>query len=416
MPSLSHAVPRHALARLVSAALATLAVPAFAQDESPYYIGVSQSFSHDDRVRRAVATGSDTISSTGVLGGINLKLGRQHVFADFTARKNNYSRFKELDHQSHSLTAGLDWETVERLSGNFRYNTSKSLIDYGSLSVPTSDKDIQTVKQAVAGVRFGITSNMAITAGAEDRRVDFSAPTDPRDYTQKVARAGLTFSSSDLLTLGTGVRVTKGDYPAAVISPFVPGDPNAVPPIPDILPVFGPDKSDRRDIYFTATWKPTGLSTLTGRINATRITHTQPTIPKLSTMTGSIAWNYVPTAKLAMKTSLIRDTGSETLFTEDIPAGLLPLRPEGERVGTVLSVEANYALTAKIATFASVRHRRTSTDNDFGSSSRSSNLYAIGANYAPTRTISLGCNFTQEKQGRSYTSNLTSCSAQFVLR
>jgi hypothetical protein len=416
MPSLSNAVPRQALARLASAALAALAVPAFAQDTSPWYIGVTQSFSHDDRVRRAVATGSDTISSTGVLGGVDIKLGRQHVYADFTASKNNYSRFKELDHMSHSLTAGLDWETVERLSGKLRYLTSKSLIDYGSLSVPTSDKDIQTVKQAVADVRYGFASSMSITAGAEDRRVDFSAPTDPRDYTQKVGRVGLSYSSSDLLTLGAGVRTTKGDYPSAIISPFIPADPNAVPPTVEIPAVFGPDETDRRDVYATATWKPTGLSTLTGRVSATRIAHTQPSIPDLSTWTGSLTWDYLPTAKLAVKTALIRDTGSETLFIEDIPPGLLPLRPEGERVGTVLSVQANYALTAKIGTFASVRHRRTSTDNDFRTSSRSSNVYSIGANYAPTRTVNLGCSFTQERQGRSYTSNLTTCFGQFVLR
>lgn len=414
MSSPLRSVPRTGLSCAVAAALASIAVQAIGQ-ESPYYIGVTQSFTHDDRVRRAASSGSDTISSTGVLGGVDLNLGRQHVFADATASNNRYSRFKDLDHTRYSLSAGIDWETIERLSGTLRYIISESLIDYGSISVPTTGKDIQTTKQATAGIRYGLTPSFALTAGAEDRRVDFSAPEDPRDYTQKVARVGVSWGSSGILTLGTGVQLTKGDYPSAVISPFVPGEPDAIPPIPDIPAVFGPDKTDRKDVYVTATWRPTGLSTLTGRINATRISHTQPTIPHLSTVTGSVSWDYVPTGKLAFSTQLIRDTGTETLFAE-VPPGLLPLRPEGERVGTVLAVTANYALTAKIGTQASVRYRETSSANDLRSSGRSSNQIALGANYAPTRTISLGCNFTRESQGSAYTANLTTCFAQFVLR
>lgn len=415
MSSHLHAVPHVlALTQAAAAAMAFFAAAAQAQ-ESPYYIGVTQSFTHDSRVLRQNAVGSDTISSTGVLGGLNIHLGRQRLYADAKASNNRYSRFKDLEHTSHSLSAGLDWETIERLSGRLGYMDSQELINYGAIDIPITTKSVQKVKQASASVRYGITSRFAVDAGAEDRRVDFSAPEDPRDYTQKVARAGLNWGTPGVLTLGTGVRLTKGDYPSAVISPFVPGQPDAVPPIPDIPAVYGPDKTERKDVYVSVAWTPSGLSTITGRINATRQTHTQPTIPRLSAITGAVHWDYRPSDKLAFKTSLVRDTGSETLFS-DIPVGLLPLRPDNEKLGTVLSVDAEYALTAKIATTASVRHRRVSTSQEATTSSNSTNIYSLGATYAATRTISLGCNYTQESRGSAYTVDVTSCFGQFVLR
>src|SRR5207245_3758172 len=68
-------------------------------EANPYYIGVSQAFTHDSNVFRRPDNGTlpvvaDTVSSTGVLGGIDQPFGRQHFFANGTAAMN---RHKNLD-------------------------------------------------------------------------------------------------------------------------------------------------------------------------------------------------------------------------------------------------------------------------------------------------------------------------------
>jgi hypothetical protein len=403
------------LPALAAACALAFGASAHAQEESPYYIGVQQTFTHDSDILRQSGEGSDTISSTGVLGGLNLHLGRQRVYADATANSNRFDRFDQFNNTSYSLSAGLDWETVEHLSGNLRYITSENLIDYGAFDVPTTVKDVQKLQQWIANARYGITSTFAVDGGVQHRSVDFSAAQDPRDYKENVARVGLNWGTSGLLVFRLGLRATKSDYPSAVISPFVPGQPDAIPPIPSIPAVYGEDKINRKDIDLSATWTPSGLSTLTGRLSSTRQTHSQPGIPKLSGLTGALGWIYKPTGKLTFNTSLSRDTGSETLFA-NLPQGIIPVRGDNDRFGTALGVKVDYALSAKVLLNASVNHRNTGSTTVRGTGDSSTDRVALGASYQPTRSVSLSCNINRESRDNAYGVNVASCSAQFVLR
>src|SRR6266436_4482934 len=101
-------------------------------ETSPYYIGVSQAFTHDNNVFRRPDNGTlpvlaDTLSSTGLLGGIDQPFGRQHFFANGTAATNRHKNLDQLNNTSYGLAAGLDWSTVERLSGNVRASANQSL-------------------------------------------------------------------------------------------------------------------------------------------------------------------------------------------------------------------------------------------------------------------------------------------------
>ena len=418
MPHQQRAHSHHRLQPLVLALALCGSATAWAQS-SPYYVGVSQGFTHHSNVfGSAVSPQSDTVSSTGVLGGLDLQLGRQHVYANGSAQTNRHSKFDQLNNVSYTLATGLNWQTIERLSGNLRYEATQNLVNYADVTFPAGIRDVQKTQSASAGVRYGITPSLSVDANGWHRTVDFSAVEDKRGFKQDAASLGVRWGGTGLLTLGAALRATRTDYPTALIVapvPEVPPSPG-FPGTPAVLAEYGPDKADRKDLDLTGTWTPSGLSKINARISLTQETHTQPVIPKFSGVTGAVAWEYQPTGKLVLVTSLTRDTGAETTFAE-LPNNLLPLRANNDRINTVVAVDAKYEATAKILVNASFRHTDGSVVNSLGASVDSSlSTVALGATYAITRSIDLSCNLRHETRSRSYTNNTVGCSGRFTLR
>jgi Putative beta-barrel porin 2 len=395
---------------------------AWADEPSPYYIGASAAYTHTSNVFQEVNGRADSYWSTGLLAGFDQMLGRQHLYANGTAQANRYQNFDQLNNTSYGLSAGLDWATLERLTGSLRYNTNQALVNYADANligpVDPSIKDLQKIKQASASIRWGSTPGLAIDGGFERRSVRFSVPEDKRGYRQDVTRAGLQWGSSELLTLGIGARFTKGDYPTATITPLVleiPPSPG-LPGSPRIDATFGPDESKRRDIDFTAKWVPSGSSTVNGRISLTRETHSQPTIPEFSGVTGALSLDYKPGGRVAYKASVSRDTVSETAFA-DLPDGARSVRGSNDRLATALSLGAVYELTAKIALNANFKYDNAAISNVGGGDSNTATYqYAFGANWQPTRYLGVACNISQETRSSDYRALVTGCSAQITLR
>ena len=398
--------------RPVVLALAMCGGAAWAET-SPWYIGASQGFTHQSNVFGSVNNPqSDTISSTGVLGGLDLQLGRQHLFADGNAQTNRHQNFSELNNVSYGFTGGLDWQTIERLSGNLHYSANQSLVNYADVQFPASTKDVQKTQAAIAAVRYGITPELGLEGSAAHRTVDFSASEDTRGFSQNTASLGLRWGGTGLLTLGAALRLTKNDFPSALVfAPVV-----QPPPLPVLPGVYEPDKADRKDVDLTGTWTPSGLSKLSGRISVTRETHSNPRIPNLSAVTGSVAWDYRPTGKLALNATITRDTGSETAFAA-AAANFVPLRADNNRVNTVLEVKAKYEATAKILVGANLRHIDGSIVDSLGqSNSSSTNSLALDANYSITRSIDLSCSIGYEARSHAYHANTVGCAGRVTLR
>lgn len=406
----SRATPHVALKPLALALGLALVGAAQAQEHTPYYIGVSQAFTHDSNLFVAPEglEKSDSVSSTGVLGGLNLELGRQRVFADFTANSNRYKTYDQLNNESYSLNAGLNWQTVEHLSGSFSVNARENL---GQLALPGAPevKNTESLQQAAARVRYGFASRLGIEGGVHHRKLEYSASPE-RDFEERSGNLGMQWGQpGSVLTFGVAGRVTKGEAPRykALLDPRFP------------FLGYGPetpDEYDRKDVDFTAVWTPSALSTVNGRISLTRERHTAIARPDFSGVTGSVVWDYKPTDKLALKTSLSRDTGSQTIFATSLLSNFVPIESNTSRVTTVLGVDAAYELTAKIGLTAGLVHNRGDISDATGRTvARSNSKYRIGARYQPTRTISLGCNVTHDTY-TNFKHTISGCSAQFVLR
>lgn len=384
----------------LAAALALAATAATAQERSPYYIGISQAFSYDSNIFRTASNEiSETISSTGVLAGFDQPLGRQRAYADVSAQVNRYRSADHLDNKSYGVTAGLDWQTVQFLSGSLRFATRNSLADFGTLEGGLTPSD-QTTRQLLASARYGFTSRLSFDASYENRSLKYRSDAYAnRNYTQDTIGAGFVFGGTGRLTFGIAARGTRGTTPQ-----YQP-----TPPYEDEL--------DRRDIDLTARWAPSGLSMLSLRVSSTKETHTLATNAEVSAITGALAWEYQPTAKIDFRLMLSRDTGTETTFSMTAPSGSAPLRVDNSRLSNMGEVSLRYAMTSKIALGTEARYRRGTSQ-----AGGRETLSAYGANlsYNPTRSSTLSCTVLQERRdaqaSAGYSALTGACSAQLTLR
>lgn len=400
-----------ALAMLLGASGAARAEP------NPYSIGISQAFTHDSNLYRVPDGPGDTYSSTGLIAGIDQPIGRQRLYGSANVRNNRFNTLDQLDNVSYGINAGLDWETINKLSGTLSVFSNRSLANNSAgVAQPTPTKNLETTDQLLARIQYGTAGLLSLDGALVWRRLDYSDPTYAgANFDQTSAAAGIKYRPSGALTLGASLRATRGSYP-------------------DIEVDF-----TRNDIDLTALWVPTGLSTVTARLSygkqenkaAGVVAPLNTEARNFSGATGFLAWDYKPTGKLSLRTTLSRDTGSETSFlriTEDAP-NLIAYGDIG-RLTTALSLTTRYEVTGKIVANAGVlAQRRTLSDlflptpgvADQRGTDRFSRVW-LGLSWAPTLHWQIGCNVAHEKRTESgglavpYSANTGSCSAQYVIR
>jgi opacity protein-like surface antigen len=369
---------------------------AFAQaQESPYYIGVTQGLTRDSNVhRRASNETADTVWTSGVIAGLNLNLGRQRLFADANAQVHRYHRVSDLDNKSFGVRGGLDWETIETLSGTLRYDVRDSL---NTLTAPDGSTFLsdQRTQQFTASARYGLASHLMFDLGYDHRALEVKSA-GGRDFSQDTVSAGLRWAVGGKLTLGAGVRATRGEQ--------------------ETVPVA--DETRRRDIDLTATWAPGGFSTFNARLSATKETHSLGSNADLSETTGALSWSYRPTAKLTINTTATRDTGKETTFSAASGStGAEALPADSTRIGTAFAMDAQYELTGKISLNGNVRQRKGTLSN---SQSEAVKGYGLGLSYQPTRSLALRCSANREERtvggANAYEVTLTGCTGELTLR
>lgn len=380
---------------LVTLALGLSALGAAQAQERPWTVSASQAVRYDSNVFRAergTPTDSDVASITSLEGRLRAQLGRQQAYLGGGVSAHRYRDNDQLDFTGNTLETGVNWATVERLSGTLRYVQNRGLAVYGAAGAPQiNDRILERTQLGEATVRFGITSRSALLGSVAQRRVDYSeAAYQDREYQQDVASLGYQYGVERALTLGVGARHTR-DHTPRYDEP-TPG-------------TFVANRGTRRDVDFTALWQPSGLSTVSARISATRQRYTQATEAEFSGATGSLRWEYRPTGRLSLSTQLERDTGAEARFADF--SGTDPeLSVESRRLVNSAQLEARYELTGKTRLNARVRHARTKLSDGTGTTGHdNTNIYGLGIEYNPTRTVLLGCEAGQEN--RSTASSLS---------
>jgi hypothetical protein len=397
---------------LLAPCLVALCTAASAQS-SPYYIGVAQTFFHDNNLIRlrdnqALPAGlskSDTVSSTALVAGVDQPIGRQRLSGTANLNYNRYNRNSEFSSSGYALRLGLDWQTVERLSGRVAVSADRTLRadvrDANDQFILKSNAE--TANQFDATVSVGLVTRLSAEATLLRRDVRYSAAEAVfREYQQTGASVGLRYRPGGSTTWGLGLRQTRWDYPSFLLG--LP-DPN--------------DRRTRNDLDTSVVWQATGTSSLDIRLSSGKTSHDQFDVRDFSGVTGSAGWDWQATGKLRINSRLARDAGQDSDR----------LTSAFTRTTDSLRVAAEYGYSAKIGMNASVTlYERDSEGRGVGvnavSGREQGNNLSLGARWVPLRSTTVGCNISTERQGNSsnpalndaFSATSFSCYGQFILQ
>jgi hypothetical protein len=417
---------------LKSAALAaaTLVSGAAVAQASPWYIGLSQSFNHQSNMLRAIdgtvlapdQSKSDTLSTTALIGGLDQAIGRQRLSANASLRNERYAKNDLYDNQGWTASAALDWQTVNRLSGNLSLSSSRSLASFNLQEIGlVRQRNQETGTSVDTSVRMGIAGPWSLEASLGRRKVDNSleqAALQSRNYRQDTGSLGVGWRPSGLLSLRLGLRQTDGRYPQ--FQTRADG-------------TFQADRFRREDVDLFVGWRPSGPSQLDLRISSGKTRYDLAQQRDFTGVTGSFSWNWVPSGKLAINTRYTRDTGQDsysvTVFDRNL--GFVPGTSDYSRVQDLLRIRADWAASAKIGVSASITEAnrklvRTLPPNVFSRSittgGERNTQTSLGARWAPHRSALVGCDLTSERRrgngdlGTNLSTEGLSCYGQFTFQ
>ncbi|WP_157271258.1 outer membrane beta-barrel protein [Azohydromonas aeria] len=397
-------LPRACLYAAVCAACSAIATGAQAQI-SPYYLGASLTRGHDSnifRVRPELDPASDSYTTAALLGGFDQPIGRQRVYTNLEVRQQRFDERDELDYTGHRLGAGLDWETINNISGTVKLGREKTLASYSLpfLNVVT-EKNIKSENTFAATVQRGTVRNDLQVFGAFNaRNTDYSASSfNNRDNRRNALRAGVNWHRSDLLTLGVAWVGARGKYPRI------------------------PDRYDSNALELTSVWKPSGASTLDGEIGYERRSFKENGQRDFSGLTGRLRWRWEPTGKLLLTTTLVRDADDTERFVE---ANGTDNASAGSRITNSLILDGLWKATAKISVNASFRYSDRKLvvpiQGIEEQGSDTTRRAALGATWNATNSLSLGCNVARETRSQSgdisfpFKANTANCYVQALLK
>ena len=430
------------LAMLLSGGLACLlwSASATAQDTAPaapavagaaapvpWYVGVSQGFTHDTNVYRVPAGPGDTYSSTVLFGGFDQRISRQRVFGTASVSLNRYQDETPLNNTSYDLAAGLAWETLYDLSGSLNATLDQHLsAPAASVATPQARRNLAR-RQSVDGVaRWGGASVLTLEGTLGYASLDYSAPEFVTSESSKeYGSLGLYYRQSPGLRLGVAVRLDRTRTPQAFQQPDG---------------TFVSNRLNGRHLDFLADYELSDRLDAHGRLSYTKETNSSAgSDADFSGLTGDVRLAYRPTAKLAFNLFAARQAGFDTNYSGALapPGDTTPITAptaglyENNRVTTSFGLGATYAATSKINVNAALNYARarivstlSATSGSVGSPDVVDKIQsaALGATYAISRPWLLACNLAYEKRDVSgavaYAYNATSigCSARFTWR
>ena len=416
--------PQNAPGAFALAALACLCPLAMAQT-SPWYVGVSQAVTHESNLYRidtstpiGLLSRSDMVSNTSLVAGLDQPIGRQRVHGNAKLGANRYRNNDYLNDNSYVLTTGLDWATIERISGGVRMVASRNQRSFNVDSGPNvieTRKNNESVAQFDTSIRIGVVTPLTLEATLGHRRVQYSAPEyDGAEYRQGRGSLGARYRPG-IATFGASVGLADTRYAASPTQ---------------VASVQAAERVRRTSLDLTVDWPATGASSLYARLSPTRAAYDQFTQRDFSGLTGALKWQWLPTGKLKVETRIVHDISQDSSF-ETFGGPVVVGTSNTGRTTTDLNVEVGYELTAKVAFNAvlGTSHRRleqaanaaglttiTATGSD------DTSTLTLGAHWTARRSMLLGCNMARAQRAASggltqdYRSTTLGCYGRFTLQ
>jgi hypothetical protein len=417
-------ITRLSLVLVLASALGFVAAGARAET-TPYFVGISQAVTYERNVLRlrddvAAPEGlkrSDTILVSSLQGGIDQPFGRQRAYGNLSLRQVTYTSNSLYNNQAYTGNVGLDWSTIDRISGSLSANANRSLSSFGSFGLGLlREKNFEDSQGLNASISMGLVTEYSAEAGFNHRQVRNSLKNGAvlsRDFDQDSATVGLRWRPSTAANVGLTLRDTRGRYPK--FRQVADGG-------------FLADRFKQQGVELSGSIQPTGASTFDLRLGQNKTTYDLNQARDFSGVTGSLGWTWQPTGKLRFTSRVSRDTGQDSYALVQFN---VPGTSEYSRVYDVLRLQADLEVSAKIALTASwqtvqrnvTQNAPTGSDGSIGTASGRDTTHQLnfGGRWSPYRTTSLGCDVGAERRSasgqlaeplRDYTVN---CFGQFQL-
>ncbi|MES1163087.1 MAG: hypothetical protein ABUL50_08500 [Rhizobacter sp.] len=425
------------LRTLATALAAASACGAWADEPSPYYIGISQALMHTSNVNNSATDPvGDYYSSTGLVGGFDQMISRQRVYANAHVNYNKYRHESRLDNTGYGVAAGWDWATIETLSGNLLASANRSLASLdntaGLQSNATGEKNLLKTEQISTSILWGGSGPLGIQGNFAHSQVKYSAIESlASESSANSAGLGLSYRLGPTLRVGTGVRFSRTETPyATLIDPLGsrtdPGNYNA-------------NTANGRNVDLTADWTLTPQTGVEARVSWTHQSNSTAGSLDFSGLTGAVNARYAPTAKLSFNASASRDAGTNASFfnvaatgpttttttTTTTPTTTTTVNglSQTSQTNNSYSLGAGYLATAKINVTLNLGFNQSRLIDALGQSSDNNTRVAtLAASWAVARNWQLGCSFARATSNTtgstesSYGVNTVGCTAQATLR
>jgi hypothetical protein len=382
--------------------LASTNVTWAADDPIPYYVGVSQTVTADTNIFRLDKAGPvkrDLISSTALEAGLDQPLGRGRFVADIRLNTNRYKNNDQLNYSGGEGNLRLDWESINRVSGDIVLYRRQSLYNPPNGSI-SNERDVVSDMGTNIRARLGLVTVWSLDGGVAYNQTRHSnSQQTAQELNQTSGNVGVSFRPNDLWSVRLGLRETSAKYPQAILV----ANNN-----------YLSDNIKRHDIDLSGNWNPSGASKLDARVSVTRENHSQQGYRNGNLLTGLVGHNWLITGKTSLRTELARDT---SVGAGDRNLGLLGQPNGNATVRNSISFNGKWEATAKVSVDGGYSYGRRKlenvalTNNNTGvlsktvSAQDTTNTLSIGATYRPNNTVQLGCKLTNEKRGVSGDTN-----------
>jgi hypothetical protein len=394
----------------------SLALPVSTWAQSPAWgWSVTQQFGHDSNLFRLPdgtlpglsSSRSDTASTTSLDLTLDQPFGRQRLLGRAGVEALRYRHHDELNHDAHHADLRLDWETAERLSGQLRAASARSLRPLDARAAAgTQARNLETTDEAAAVVRLGGAGRLTLEGLLGGRGVHYSDPAfDSSELRTNSAGLGLRWRPGGATTFGTAWRETRGHYVNNSDDRY---------------------RSQALDLWMT--WSAAPLQRLYLRASPLRARYDLRGERDFTGLTGALAWQWQPRGPWRVTARAVRDLGQDAYLEryglDDAAAQALP----GGHVddGVVLNrltLVAEQAVTAKVQAFVSAGWTQrkltsvlpTAAPAPATTTHDGTSQLALGLRWAPRRGTQLGCDASAERRhadgplSTPYSARLFSC-------
>lgn len=350
-------------------------------------LSLSEQISYDSNVYR-ISSGRDPravinstekgdVTRTTRMGfALDLPAGRQRLQAGYNLNGSRNNRFANRDFDGTDKRAAWLWQFGNDLSGQIGFTESLTLASTANFLTTTPNPLTRT--QTYANATYLLDARWRVQAGISTVRQKNGDPAvQANDFESTNPDLSISYVTPHFTTFGVSVRYEDGRFPNRQL-------------------VAGNQFDNaylQRSVGVFTDWRPTGHSHLSGRMDKMTRNYSQLSQRDTDGRTYSLAYDWAPTGKFALSTSVRREVSP----LEDIRTSFVLVKG--------ISIRPTWTATSKLTVSGSYDYAMRDYLGDPGLAlgtaaprSETTTTAGVSASFRPSRTLSLGLNLIHDRR------------------